>query len=206
MPPSRPRSCRQSQLTCCVFLVFSLHCGRLAAPCPPQNQQPTLRLESRRRIGGKIIKILHCGQKPVLSQTTAEKEQRRTYLRDETPFTLTAGREKQQRGPSSRKQSLTEAKHEKKRTTELENWSPWFCSSAVMRALTFRVTVPTHCPPSACLRRGRTPPPLSLTNPSSLYTGHGRPQHPRLLRSLLNPSRQCPHCVAREQAFPQVGT
>ncbi len=78
------------------FLVFSLHCGRLAAPCPPQNQQPTLLLESRRRIGGKIIKILHCMQEPALSQNTAEKEQRVTYLRVETPFTLTAGRAKQQ--------------------------------------------------------------------------------------------------------------
>ena len=145
MPPSRPRSCRQSQLTCCVFLVFSLHCGRLAAPCPPQNQQPTLRLESRRRIGGKIIKILHCGQKPVLSQTTAEKEQRRTYLRDETPFTLTAGREKQQRGPSSRKQSLTEPKHEKRGR---RSWNPVlvpFILRSDLGALV-RVGIPTHCP------------------------------------------------------------
>ena len=128
-----------------VLFVFSLHRRRRTAPSPPQNQQPTLRLESRRRIGGKIIKILHCGQKAVLSQTTAEKEQRRTYLRDETPFTLTAGKEKQQRGPSSRKQSLTEPKHEKKGR---RSWNPVlvpFILRSDLGALV-RVGIPTHCP------------------------------------------------------------
>ncbi len=40
------------------FFVFSLHSGRLSAPYTPQTQEPALRLVSRRRIGGKIIKIL----------------------------------------------------------------------------------------------------------------------------------------------------
>lgn len=53
----RSRVVRHTHLQC-VF-GFSLHRGRLSAPCPPQTQlQPALRLKSRRRIGGKTIKIL----------------------------------------------------------------------------------------------------------------------------------------------------
>ena len=128
-----------------VLFVFSLHRRRRTAPSPPQNQQPTLRLESRRRIGGKIIKILLCAPEPLLVSCLLRITRGTTYQSIETPFTLTAGRKKQQRGPSSRKQSLTEPKHEKRGR---RSWNPVlvpFILRSDLGALV-RVGIPTHCP------------------------------------------------------------
>ena len=103
-PVSRS-SCRQAQaparlwskphLPTVVFFFLSTG-GRLSTPNPPQTQQPSLSLVARRRIGGKIIKILLCGQRgqsqPLSGAVRSQKRQKRGLRETRRFCTLTAGR------------------------------------------------------------------------------------------------------------------
>ena len=81
---------------------------------PPQTQQPTLRLVSRRRIGGKIIKSLLCGQRGRVSVQRGAEETNTRHTGDETLLYAHSWQEMQRGGPRTRKQHLTETKHEKR--------------------------------------------------------------------------------------------
>ena len=58
LPPSQPPVLQANSTHLLWFLCFLSTADVCPQPYTPQTQQPALRLESRRRIGGKIIKIL----------------------------------------------------------------------------------------------------------------------------------------------------
>ena len=126
-PVAAPRPAGKLDSPAVVF-VFSLHRGRLSATLHTSDAAT----RASTRISAANRRQNHKNFAAVGTETGVGKRRSPSGQRAHAPVmirlvTLTAGRKKQRGGPSTRKQSLTEAKHEKRGPTEFG-----FASSTIL--------------------------------------------------------------------------